>query len=45
VDLKEHGFQGFLIGENFMKTDNPAAACMAFTEAVRSKQLAVGSSQ
>ena len=45
VELKEHGFQGFLIGENFMKTDNPATACMEFTEAVRSKQLAVGSKQ
>ncbi len=35
VELKEHGFQGFLIGENFMKTDNPALACMEFTNAVK----------
>lgn len=35
VELKEHGFQGFLIGENFMKTDNPAKACMEFTNAVK----------
>ncbi len=34
VDLKEHGFQGFLIGENFMKTGNPGASCMEFTKAV-----------
>ncbi len=28
--LKEYGFQGFLIGENFMKTDNPGEACQHF---------------
>ena len=30
--LKEHGFQGFLIGESFMKTDDPGKACKAFIE-------------
>lgn len=29
--LKKHGFQGFLIGENFMKTPDPAQAFMHFT--------------
>lgn len=28
--LKEYGFQGFLIGENFMKTEDPGAACQEF---------------
>lgn len=29
-DLKKHGFQSFLIGENFMKTDNPGEAMEKF---------------
>lgn len=33
--LKEYGFQGFLIGENFMKTDNPGEACKEFIEQIR----------
>lgn len=28
--LKEYGFKGFLIGENFMKTEDPGGACEAF---------------
>jgi indole-3-glycerol phosphate synthase len=28
--LREHGFQGFLIGETFMKTSNPGEACKNF---------------
>jgi indole-3-glycerol phosphate synthase len=28
--LKEYGFKGFLIGENFMKTANPGYACEKF---------------
>jgi len=28
--LKQIGFDGFLIGECFMKTDDPGAACAAF---------------
>jgi len=30
VELKKEGFDGFLIGENFMKTSDPAAAFAAF---------------
>ena len=28
--LRERGFKGFLMGENFMKTNNPAEACQNF---------------
>ena len=28
--LKEYGFQGFLIGENFMKAEDPGYACQEF---------------
>jgi len=28
--LRNRGFHGFLMGENFMKTDNPALACRQF---------------
>lgn len=34
VDLKNHGFDGFLIGENFMKTPNPGRAFNDFCSAV-----------
>ena len=33
--LKEYGFQGFLIGENFMKTDNPGLSCQEFISQIR----------
>lgn len=34
--LKNHGFQGFLIGENFMKTTNPSRAIQKFVKALKS---------
>ncbi|MCX6182385.1 MAG: indole-3-glycerol phosphate synthase TrpC [Bacteroidetes bacterium] len=33
--LKEVGYQGFLIGENFMKEEDPGKACKNFIEAIR----------
>jgi indole-3-glycerol phosphate synthase len=30
IELKKYGYQGFLMGENFMKTENPAKACSHF---------------
>lgn len=33
--LKEYGFQGFLIGENFMKEENPGEACLEFINQIR----------
>ncbi|MFS4494142.1 indole-3-glycerol phosphate synthase TrpC [Maribacter sp. 2308TA10-17] len=31
-DLKQYGYQGFLIGENFMKTDNPGKSASEFIQ-------------
>lgn len=31
-DLKQFGYKGFLIGENFMKTDNPGESATQFTQ-------------
>ncbi len=33
--LRDNGFDGFLIGENFMKTDNPGQACIDFCESIK----------
>ncbi len=32
VELKKYGFEGFLIGETFMKTAAPEVACAAFSD-------------
>lgn len=36
--LKEHGFDGFLIGENFMKTAEPEIAAKKFIEQIKQAQ-------
>lgn len=33
--LRENGFKGFLIGESFMKTENPGEACKKLIEALK----------
>ncbi len=35
--LREHGYQGFLIGENFMRTKNPGQACIDFSKSLIQK--------
>lgn len=32
IELKKYGYEGFLMGENFMKQNNPGDACKAFIE-------------
>jgi len=34
-ELKPYGYQGFLIGENFMKTDNPAQSAVDFIQELK----------
>ena len=34
-ELKKYGFQGFLIGENFMRSEDPAAAAVEFLKEIR----------
>jgi len=35
-ELQPYGYQGFLIGENFMKTDNPGASATEFIKSLES---------
>ena len=35
-DLQPYGYKGFLIGENFMKTDNPGVSASAFIKTLES---------
>lgn len=35
VSLKKYGFKGFLIGENFMKTNDPAQAAIEFLQMLK----------
>jgi len=35
--LRENGFKGFLIGETFMKTENPGEACRRLIEELKNK--------
>lgn len=35
IKLKEHGYQGFLIGENFMRTENPEQEIKSFVASLR----------
>lgn len=37
VELRKYGFKGFLIGENFMKAENPGEAAKLFMKELKSK--------
>ena len=34
-DVREYGFKGFLIGENFMRTEDPGAAAKVFINSIQ----------
>ncbi|GAA3514871.1 indole-3-glycerol phosphate synthase TrpC [Aquimarina addita] len=36
-DLQPYGYQGFLIGENFMKTENPGASAVTFINELKNE--------
>jgi len=40
LDLKTFGYQGFLMGQNFMQRENPGAACKEFIEKLRTSAKA-----
>ncbi|WP_181306530.1 indole-3-glycerol phosphate synthase TrpC [Rufibacter sp. XAAS-G3-1] len=35
LELREHGYEGFLIGETFMRHSRPEKACLAFVEELK----------
>ncbi|MEJ1240168.1 indole-3-glycerol phosphate synthase TrpC [Chryseolinea sp. T2] len=39
IDLKTYGYQGFLMGQNFMQREEPGAACKEFIEELRAAQV------
>ena len=39
IDLRGYGFEGFLIGENFMKTTHPGNAAREFIQELNQKQV------
>jgi indole-3-glycerol phosphate synthase len=41
IELKQHGFEGFLIGENFMRSASPELECKEFIENVNSNSARI----
>ena len=39
VALKKAGYDGFLIGEKFMKTSDPGAACLEFINTINQANI------
>ena len=37
IDLKKYGYEGFLIGENFMKTNNPGKSASRFIKKIENE--------
>mgnify|MGYP006079737357 FL=1 len=37
IDLKTYGYKGFLVGENFMKTDNPGKSAFEFIKKIENE--------
>lgn len=38
IELREHGFEGFLVGQNFMQHSSPEKACKEFIDELRKRQ-------
>ena len=37
VELKKYGYQGFLVGENFMKTNDPGESASRFIKKIENE--------